>query len=155
MIKRYISNRALIKEYNSLQNDLSETSEQSHYSLFKAKNKHLFMIEDRTLDDKSGMYRVKMTGAYVGTLKWFVSCTDEHTYLELCDIVLGPKYRNIGIGTYLIQQLEITASKHNCEYITGFLSGVDEATERDTSLRNNFYTRNGYVISNSKVTKHL
>ena len=75
--------------------------------------------------------------------------------MQLSDIFLEEKYRNTGIGTKAIALFEGRAKEYGAHYIEGELSSVDERTEKDTELRNQFYIKRGYEIKKSKVYKPL
>ncbi len=155
MIKRFYRNKQLLKKYSGLTNNSGEKTDGGLYSIFKAKNGYLFLIKENNVSDENGNYHVLGHRKNVGYLNWHVCFSPEQTYLLLCDISLDPQYRNIGIGSYLIKQLEHKAIKNKCEYITGDLSIVDEETERDKNLRDNFYIKNGYNISGRKIIEYL
>lgn len=133
--------------------------------VFKTKNDKLIIIQHiRFCDDTTkelttyGTYKIfNQKENKIGHLKYvFDDREQNNAKMILCDIYFEPQYRNIGIGTKLLELFEKRSFEYGAKQIVGSLSDVDTAIHNSRILRDSFYIKNGYSFINySKVIKQL
>lgn len=151
-------NKKMNKQYG--ENSCGFTSDGSYIEniLVKAKDKNIYLIrhiqyanENQKLTNL-GTYKVfNNKDKSIGYLKYVFNDKDENNiHMILCDIYFDFSYRNIGLGSKILNLFEKRAECYGAQYITGELSDVDEQTPYEEVHRNEFYRRNGYEIINFK-----
>ena len=163
MLLNKIRNKKLIKAFSD---DLSNKDHEGNLieqRLVKAKDENMYIVlhiqfgnEDGTLSHR-GKYEIQNNKCKkIGELKYAFYEDDEQQYMKLCDIIFNEKYRNIGLGSIVINLFELKAKTYGAYYIDGELSSTDEETLEDKELRDNFYIKRGYEIINSnRIYKEL
>lgn len=163
MLLNKIRNKNLIKKFTNIPPSKNSVGDLLERELVKAKDENNYVIthiqfgnENGTLSYR-GRYEIQ-NNKYnkIGELKYVFFKNGETPYMKLSDIVLDKKYRNIGLGSLVLNLFETRAKKYGAHYITGDLSSVDEEIPSDEELRNRFYLKRNYEIINSdKIYKAL
>lgn len=162
MLLNKIRNKKLVREITDNLSDKDHEGNLIEKKLVKAKDENMYIIfhiqfsdEDGTLSHR-GRYEIQ-NNKYnkIGELKYALFENSEPPYMKLCDIVFDKEYRNIGLGTKVIDLFEKRAKSYGAKYITGDLSSVDEKTPADEKFRNTFYLKRGYKINLDKIYKGL
>lgn len=152
---------------------ISEADNNSYYIngdlfedvVFKTKDNKLIIIRHiRFCDDTTkelttgGTYKIfDQKENKIGHLKYVLDDREQNnTKMILCDIYFEPHYRNIGIGTKLLELFEKRSIEYGAKQIVGNLSNVDTDSPNSRLLRDSFYVKNGYSFINySKVIKYI
>lgn len=158
MLINYFRNKTMKKLYN--ENSCGFTTDGSYVEdvLVKAKNGNMFIIRHTQYADKNkelttlGIYRIfNNKNKPIGYLKYTFNDRDKtDIYMHLGDIYFEFLYRNIGLGSKVLALFEERAKCYGAQYITGDLSDVDEKTQQEQVLRDEFYRRAGYKTNDLK-----
>lgn len=163
MLLNKIRNKKLVQEFSNISPNRNSNGDLIETELVKAKDENMYIIlhiqfsnEDGTLSHR-GKYEIQNNKCKkIGELKYAFHEDDKPQYMKLCDIIFDEKYRNIGLGSIVINLFELRAKSYGAHYIDGELSSIDEETLKDKELRNNFYIKRGYKIINSdKIYKEI
>lgn len=163
MLLNKIRNKKLVREFSNISPNRNSNGDLFETELVKAKDENMYIIlhiqfsnEDGTLSHR-GKYEIQNNKCKkIGELKYVLFEDDETQYMKLCDIIFDKKYRNIGLGSIVINLFELRAKSYGAHYIYGELSSTDEETLENEELRNNFYIKRGYkIISSDKIYKEI
>lgn len=163
MLLNKIRNKELVREFSNISPNKNSNGDLIESKLVKAKDGNNYVIihiqfsnEDKTLSHR-GRYEIQNNKCQkIGELKYILFENSNPAYMKLCDINFYRKYRNIGLGSIVINLFELRAESYGAHHITGDLSFVDSETPADEKLRNTFYLKRGYQIINSdKIYKKL
>lgn len=163
MLLNKIRNKKLVKEISDNLFNKDYEGNLIERKIVKAKDENMYIIfhiqfsnEDGTLSHR-GRYEIQNNKHHkIGELKYALFENSEPPYMKLCDIVFDKEYRNIGLGSKVIDLFEKRAKSYGAKYITGDLSSVDEETPTDEELRNSFYLKRGYrIINSNKIYKEF
>lgn len=163
MLLNKIRNKELVREFSNISPNRNSNGDLIETELAKAKDENMYIIlhiqfsnEDGTLSHR-GKYEIQNNKCKkIGELKYVLFKNSNPPYMRLCDIIFDEKYRNIGLGSILINLFELRAKSYGAHYIDGELSSTDEETLEDKELRDNFYMQRGYKIINSdKIYKEI
>lgn len=162
MLLNKIRNKKLNKEFADISPNRNSVGDMMESKLVKAKDENMFIIfhiqfsnEDGTLSHR-GRYEIQNNKRHkIGYLKYTFYENHEPVYMNLSDIHFDKKYRNIGLGSKVIDLFEKRAKSYGAHYITGDLSSVDTETPEDEKLRNSFYLKSGYTIDLDTIYKEL
>lgn len=163
MLLNKIRNKKLVREFSNILPNRNSNGDLFETELVKAKDENMYIIlhiqfsnEDGTLSHR-GKYEIQNNKCKkIGELKYVLFITSNPPYMKLCDVIFDEKYRNIGLGSIVINLFELRAKSYGTRYIDGELSSTDEETLEDKELRDNFYIKRGYEIINSnRIYKEL
>lgn len=163
MFLNKIRNKKLIQELANVLPNRNSVGDLIESKPVKAKDENMYIIlhiqfsnEDGTLSHR-GKYVIQNNNhKKVGYLKYAMFENGESKYMKLSDIFFDKKYRNIGLGSLVLNMFEKRAKSYEANYITGDLSSIDSETPDDEKLRNIFYLNNGYqIIHSDKIYKEL
>lgn len=163
MFLNKIRNKKLIQELANVLPNRNSVGDLIESNPVKAKDENMYIIlhiqfsnEDGTLSHR-GRYEIQNNKCKkIGELKYVLFENSDPAYMKLCDINFYRKYRNIGLGSIVINLFELRAKSYGAHYVTGDLSSVDSETPADEKSRNTFYLKRGYQIINpDKIYKEL
>lgn len=163
MFLNKIRNKKLIQELADVLPNRNSVGDLIESKPVKAKDENMYLIlhiqfsnEDGTLSHR-GKYEIQNNKCKkIGELKYVLFENSDPAYMKLYDINFCRKYRNIGLGSIVINLFELRTKSYGAHHITGDLSSVDSETPADEKLRNTFYLKRGYQIINpDKIYKEL
>lgn len=163
MLLNKIRNKKSVREFSNISPNRNSNGDLIETELVKAKDENMYIIlhiqfsnEDGTLSHR-GKYEIQNNKCKkIGELKYAFHEDDEPQYMKLCDIIFDEKYRNIGLGSIVINLFELRAKSYGAHFIDGELNSTDEETLVDKELRDNFYIKRDYEIINSnRIYKEL
>lgn len=115
-------------------------------------------IEEKNIfSQQSGTISFIAEQGEIGTLDYAIhyppsSLNENEPFIEIVDIP-GKQCINEGIRSEAIKYLEEIAVSKNIRKLTGMLSSVDLDDHKERLLY--FYTKNGFIISGTRIIKHL